>query len=454
MVTATAKLRSLGQRAYRARRTASTFGRIYLGIKANQLIARYTNHIEMQLRWAKFNQTSAEAIFKTAVELRGLILKGCQFIGSRSDVLPPEYCEVLSQLQDRVPPRPFSEIRAVVERELGEPLEQSFSDFSEVSAASASLAQVHSAHLPDGRRVAVKVQYPEIRELVQSDLANLGALFRATGLIERNFDLMPLVEELAEHMPRELDFCNEGINAERVAKFFENRNDIVVPSIEWELTTTRVLVSDFIEGIKITDTKRLDEAGIDRTAVMQSLVEAYCEQILVHGFFHADPHPGNLMVLPPTATNQPPRVVFLDFGLAKQLPPAFRKSAVEFAAALLQGNAKAMGSALVDLGFETREGSHEALERVAQVLLDVAKRLRNQTYLEPGILSEAGESLSRLIRENPVIQIPSHVVLLVRVFGLLSGLGNTLGVKLDMLQTILPYAAGQSPHRSPGKESS
>jgi predicted unusual protein kinase regulating ubiquinone biosynthesis (AarF/ABC1/UbiB family) len=113
-----------------------------------------------------------------------------------------------------------------------------------------------------------------------------------------------------------------------------------------------------------------------------------------------------------------------------------------------------MGSALVDLGFETREGSHEALERVAQVLLDVAKRLRNQTYLEPGILREAGESLSRLIRENPVIQIPSHVVLLVRVFGLLSGLGNTLGVKLDMLQTILPYAAGQSPHRSPGKESS
>ena len=106
MVTATSKLRSLAQRAYRARRITSTFGRIYLGIKANQLIARHTNDIEMQLRWAKFNQTSAEAIFKTAVELRGLILKGCQFIGSRSDVLPPEYCEVLSQLQDRVPPRP------------------------------------------------------------------------------------------------------------------------------------------------------------------------------------------------------------------------------------------------------------------------------------------------------------------------------------------------------------
>ena len=454
MLTATTKLRSLAQRGYRARRIASTFGRIYLGAKANQLIARHSNEIETQLRWAKFNQNSAETIFKAAVELRGLILKGCQFIGSRSDVLPPEYCEVLSALQDRVPPRPFAEIREVVERELGEPLEQSFSDFSEASVASASLAQVHSARLPDGRRVAVKVQYPEIRELMQSDLSNLGALFRATGLIERNFDLMPLVEELAEHMPRELDFCNEGINAERVTKFFKNRKDIVIPSIEWELTTTRILVSDFIEGIKITDTKRLDEAGIDRTAVMQSLVEAYCEQILVHGFFHADPHPGNLMVLPATAQNEPPRVVFLDFGLAKQLPPAFRKSALEFVGALLQGNPEAMGSALVDLGFETRGGSPEALQRVAQVLLDVAKRLRNQTYLEPGILREAGESLSRVIRENPLVHIPSHIVLLGRVFGLLSGLGNTLGVKLDMLQTILPYAAGQSPHRSPGKESS
>jgi predicted unusual protein kinase regulating ubiquinone biosynthesis (AarF/ABC1/UbiB family) len=448
MAMATTKIRLLGQRMYRARRVASTFGRIYLQIKANQFMARHTDEFEMRLRWARFNRRSAESIFETAVELRGLILKACQFVGSRTDVLPPEYCEVLSQLQDRVPPRPFSEIRTVVERELGMPLDQAFSDFSEKSVASASLAQVHQAHLPDGRRVAVKVQYPEIPELVRSDLSNLNALFQAVGLVERNFDLIPLIDELTEHLPRELDFCNEARNSERVAKFFENRDDLFIPAIHWELTTTRLLVSEFVDGIKINDTRGLETAGISCAAVMQSLVEAYCEQILVHGFFHADPHPGNLMVLPPTAEDEPPTVVFLDFGLAKRLPPAFRQSAVEFAAALLQGNSRAMGSALIDLGFETREDSPKALQLIAEILLNAAKRLRNQAHLDPDVIREAGENLARVIRENPIIRIPSHIVLLGRVFGLLSGVGHTLGVLLDMLQTILPYAAGVSPSSS------
>jgi predicted unusual protein kinase regulating ubiquinone biosynthesis (AarF/ABC1/UbiB family) len=154
------------------------------------------------------------------------------------------------------------------------------------------------------------------------------------------------------------------------------------------------------------------------------------------------------MVMPSAEEDEPPIVVFLDFGLAKKLPPAFRKSAVEFAAALLQGNSRAMGNALIDLGFETREDSQEALQLIAEILLDAAKRLRNQAYLDPGVVREAGENLALLIRENPIIRVPSHIVLLGRVFGLLSGLGNTLGVQLDMLQTILPYAAGLVPSSS------
>jgi predicted unusual protein kinase regulating ubiquinone biosynthesis (AarF/ABC1/UbiB family) len=448
MVMEATRLRLLGQRMYRARRVTSTFGRIYLQIKANQFMSRHTDELETRLRWTRFNRRSAESIFEAAVELRGLILKACQFIGSRTDVLPPEYCEVLSQLQDRVPPRPFPEIRAVVERELGMPLDQAFSDFSEKSVASASLAQVHQAHLPDGRRVAVKVQYPEISELVRSDLANLSALFQAVGLVERNFDLVPLVAELTEHLPRELDFCNEAHNSESVAEFFKDRDDLFIPAVHWELTTTRLLVSDFVDGIKINDARGLEAAGINSAAVMQSLVEAYCEQILVHGFFHADPHPGNLMVMPPAAEDEPPIVVFLDFGLAKKLPPAFRKSAVDFAAALVQGNSQAMGNALIDLGFETREDSQEALQLIAEILLGAAKRLRNQAYLDPAVVRATGENLALLIRENPIIRVPSHIVLLGRVFGLLSGLGNTLGVQLDMLQIILPYAAGLTPNSS------
>jgi predicted unusual protein kinase regulating ubiquinone biosynthesis (AarF/ABC1/UbiB family) len=325
------------------------------------------------------------------------------------------------------------------------PLESAFSDFSPSSVASASLAQVHQARLPNGRRVAVKVQYPEIRELVASDLANLGALFRAVRLFERNFDLVPLIDELREHLPRELDFFNEALNSERIAKFFEKRDDLYVPEVHWELTTTRVLVTDFVDGIKISDLPRLEAAHIDRKVVMRSLLEAYCEQILVHGFFHADPHPGNLLVLPPSSDDEVPRIAFLDFGLAKQLPASFRESAVQFAAALLQGKADAMGDALVELGFETRGDSREALHAVAAILLDVAKRLRDQTYLDPAVVRDAGAELPRIIRENPIVRIPGHLVLLGRVFGLLSGLGHTLGVKLDMLRTILPYATGVSP---------
>ena len=450
---ARSRIRLLADQAHRARRIASTFGRIYLGIKANQWAARRVPPQEMKARWSRFNRRSAEAIFKLAVELRGLVLKGCQFIGSRSDVLPPEYIEVLSKLQDRVPARPFSEIRAVVERELGMPLSEAFSEFDEQSVASASLAQVHRAKLQDGRDVAVKVQYPEIRDLVHSDLSNLRALFRAVGVIERGFDLMPLIGELSEHMPRELDFCSEGINAERVAGFFEGRADLSVPQIHWDLTTTRVLVSDFVEGIKISDRSALERAGIEPSSVMQTLLEAYCEQILVEGFFHADPHPGNLMVLPPGEDDCPATVVFLDFGLAKELPPAFRQSTVQFAGALLQGDAKAMGNALVKLGFKTRTNSAEALQSIAWILLDMAKRLRNQTYVDPEVVREAGEELPRLIRENPVVRVPEHLILLGRVIGLLSGLGQTLGAKLDMLETILPYALGVSPREASGRNS-
>jgi predicted unusual protein kinase regulating ubiquinone biosynthesis (AarF/ABC1/UbiB family) len=177
---------------------------------------------------------------------------------------------------------------------------------------------------------------------------------------------------------------------------------------------------------------------------MKSLVEAYCEQILVNGFFHADPHPGNLMVLPPTEEDEPPTIVFLDFGLAKQLPPGFRQSSVRFAAALLQGDTQLMADAMKELGFETRENSREALRSIAGILLDVAKRLRNQTYLDPAAFRQMGQDLPRQIRENPIVRIPGHLVLVGRVFALLSGLGSTLGVRLDMIRTILPYTVSSA----------
>ncbi len=425
---------SPGERLYRARRIGTTFGRIYLGIKANQFVAQRLRPPDMSERWSRFNHESAKSIYSAAVDLRGLILKGCQFLGSRADVLPPEYVKVLSKLQDRVPPRPFSVIRRSVERELGRPLDAVFRSFSTRPIASASLAQVHEAFLHDGTRVAVKVQYPEIETLVRSDLANLRLLFRAVGVVERDLDLMPLVDELGTQVPLELDFVNEGHNAEAAASLFQGRPEIKIPAVHWEWTTRRVLVMEFVDGIKITDLEGLRAAGVDPSRVARLLVEAYCEQVLVAGFFHADPHPGNLFVQP-----EGPRLVLFDFGLTKRLPPRFREHLVELTLALLREDPSAMASAFVSLGFETRDGRPESLVEIARVFLAGAKEMRERPWARADTVERLRRELPARIRANPIVRVPSHVVLLGRVLGLLSGVGRSLGAELDLVQILVPY---------------
>ena len=429
---------SARERVYRARRIGTTFGRVYLGIKANQLVQARWHPADMRERWSRFNRRSAESIYDAAVELRGLVLKGCQFLGSRSDVLPREYVEVLSKLQDRVPPKPFSVVRRTVERELRRPIEDVFEEFSVSPIASASLAQVHAARLRGGERVAVKVQYPEVAALVRSDLANLRLLFRAIDVIERKIDLMPLIDELGTHVPRELDFVSEADNAERSAKQLSQRTDVRIPRIHREWTTRRVLVMEFVDGIKITDVAALRAAGIDVQRVVQTLIEVYCEQVLVHGFFHADPHPGNLLVEPGTA-----RLVMLDFGLAKELPPGFREAVVRVAAALLKDDADGLAAALFDMGFETRTGARGALAPAARFFLDFAARFREQPFVNPRMFEQLGEEMPEMIPQNPIVRVPSHIVLIGRVLGLLSGVSRSLGSRADLLRTLLPYALGQ-----------
>jgi predicted unusual protein kinase regulating ubiquinone biosynthesis (AarF/ABC1/UbiB family) len=396
----------------------------------------------MARRWASLHRSSARSIYETAIDLRGLILKGCQFLGARADVLPPEYVEVLSKLQDRVPAHRFSVVRRTVERELGEPLEGVFLEFSEEPIASASLAQVHEARLIDGRRVAVKVQYPEIAALVRSDLANLRMLFRAVGILERDLDLMPLIDELGTYVPRELDFENEGRNAEQVAGYFAHRGDVKVPEIVWEHSTRRVLVMEFVEGIKITDLAGLRAAGVDLERVAQILVEAFCEQILTRGFFHADPHPGNLLVQP-----EGPRLVLLDFGLAKDLPPRFREGVLDFVAALIQGRTGLMAHALAELGFETRDGREDSLRDVADVILRVGHEIRQHSTVRPETMAQLRKEIPERVRANPIVRIPHHLVLLGRVLGLLSGVSSSLGARIDFLRTVAPYALGTAAPR-------
>ena len=432
----------ISDRIARVRRIGTTFGRIYLGIRMNRFVARRLAPADMQQRWSRFHAESAESIYEAAIELRGLILKGCQFLGSRADVLPREYVEVLSRLQDRVPPHSFETVRGTVERELGRSLDDLFASFDPTPIASASLAQVHRATTRDGREVAVKVQYPEIGTLVRTDLSSLRLLFRTVARIERDFDLMPLIDELAEVVPRELDFVNEGRNAEKVADFFAGRVDIAVPIIHWDLSSERVLVMERMEGIKVSDAEALANAEIDPNEVARILVEAYCEQILARGFFHADPHPGNLLV---QGTGDRVRVVFLDFGLAKELPGDFRAAVLAFAGALIRGDATAMARALVELGFETRDGSVASLAELASFILLAAQQVRAQAHLDPQLAERLRQEIPDRIRENPVVRIPSHLVLIARVLGLLSGLTRTLGTRIDLVRAVLPYVLPRPP---------
>ena len=424
---------SAAERFYRARRIGTTFGRIYLGMRANRFIAERLRPSDMPERWTRFNAASAKSIYEAAIELRGLILKGCQFLGSRADVLPREYVEVLSKLQDRVPAKPFSVVKKTIERELDCGLEDVFASIEREPIAAASLAQVHEAVLKSGERVAVKVQYPEIEALVRSDLANLRVLFRTVDFMERDFDLMPLVDELANYVPRELNFVNEGHNAETVGRMFAGRDDVGVPRIHWQLTSRRVLVMDFIDGIKITDVAGLRAAGLDTDRVAQRLAEAYCEQILAHGFFHADPHPGNILVQ--RRDDGAPRLVLLDFGLAKDLPPRFRagRRRLHGRAAAGQGRRHGAGA--------RRSGLRDAPRRARGARPDRRLRARGR---RPGCASAASSiatsppssdasSRSRCA-PIPIVRMPSHLVLVGRVLGLLSGVNRTLESRVDLLR--------------------
>jgi ubiquinone biosynthesis protein len=248
---------------------------------------------------------------------------------------------------------------------------------------------------------------------------------------------LPLIEELAQTVPEELNFANEGRNAETISKFFSGRADVCVPSIHWDLTSERLLVSDFVERLKISDVDGIRAAGLDCDRIVALLVETYCEQIFRQGFFHADPHPGNLLVR--RMEDGQPRLVYLDFSLARRLPDGFRKGALDFVAAMLQSDADAMSRALLDLGFQVRDGSYQGLEDIADAVLRVAQQVQSQGHIDRAMRTRLREELPRRIRENPLVAAPSHLVLVARVVTMLSGLAHTLDSHLDLATTILPY---------------
>lgn len=431
-----AKPLPLPHRAQRFAIVGWNFLVVYLRYKRVQKNKRLTP-AERERAYSREHQRNAERIYKTAARLEGLLIKTCQFISSRADVAPPEYVAVLSRLQDQVPTRPFPEIEEQIERELGRRPDELFATFARKPVASASLAQVHRATTHDGRDVAVKVQYPGIERTVETDLQNLSLLVRLLAKIEKNYDFRWLMDEVCKYTPRELDFVLEGQSAERVAKDLQHRVDIHIPAVLWEYTARRVLVTEFVQGIKISDIPRLLEAGIDPNQVALIMTEAYCEQILVHGFFHADPHPGNLLVLPG------PQVVFIDFGLSKDLPEGFRVNYARLTMAIMQQDDQAMADAFRALGFQTKTDDPQSLIALGRSFFD-ATGPDARPYMDADVMPEVNERLSRILTENPVTAIPPDILMIFRVIGLMSGLQKRLDSTVSMFDTIEPYAREQA----------
>ncbi len=411
---------------------AQMVGRIYGGYKIIQAYGRLISRRDLAQRYARHHRRSAELVYRTATRLEGLLIKACQFVGSRADILPQQYVDVLSRLHDRVPPKPFSVIQMEVERELDGPLGEVFSFFSSTPLASASLAQVHEARLKDGRRVAVKVQYPEIAAIIDLDLRNFTFFINLLARLERKFNFNIVLREVRKYVPLELNFIHEGQNAERIAHNFAARDDVLVPSIYWEYTTRKMLVMEYMEGIKVTNVDVLKAAGIDTRAVAQKLTEVYCQQVLVDGIFHADPHPGNLLVQPG------PRIVFLDFGLTKDLPPEFPLEMAQLAAAILSQDTAAIVKSFRRLGFVTRNGGSESLLTLGEAMLGHAVR-ENKAYADPEMVERFNEEVSQALRNDPIVEAPSDLVLVGRVMGLLSGLGKQLGSEVNLFTTLLPF---------------
>ena len=373
------------------------------------------------------HERAARRVLALALDLRGVMIKMCQAVATRSDMFPKEFIDQLKQCHDAVPPKPFDAVRAVVEAELGKPIGAVFAEFDETPIASASLAQVHRAQLLDGRAVAVKVQYPDIEDIIRTDLANMTRVCRIYEFFDpQPLPLLPLLKELTRHLSMELDFVREADCAERVRELFADDSHVKIPWMYREWSTSKVLVMELVGGIKITEKSEIEAAGLDPGDVLQDLMHIYVRMILAAGFFQADPHPGNLFVTPDG------QVVVLDFGLSKELPEGFGLGLFELMFSLMTFNESAMVRAFTELGFRSKTGDTSTFVTIARRMVS-----RSDTGAFEGEFTEdMTDELFEAIREDPVAEVPSDFVLVARVFSLLSGIAHSLGSRANVLQAM------------------
>ncbi|HEY7955426.1 MAG TPA: AarF/UbiB family protein [Polyangia bacterium] len=422
--------------------------RIVLSYLSLKVQSRFRSPASLEGLTRKKNLRNARRIHRTISRLQGLFIKVGQLISIMTNFLPEEFRAELEGLQDQVPPRPYADIERRLREELGKPPGELFVELEERPVASASIGQVHRARLPSGEAVAVKVQYPDIEEIVRIDLRALKRIFRVISWFVPYKGLDGIYREIRDMILTELDFHAEADNVEKIAAHFLGRRDIAFPAVRRELSTGRVLTTDWIDGVKVSDRTRLVALGVDRGALARKVVTAYCQQIFTDGVYHADPHPGNLMVK--RAPSGEVTVVFIDFGAVAEVSPRMRRGIADLIQAALARDTPRLVQAMKEMGFIARGADSAIFDKVIDYL---HQKFQEEIHLESFSLKDVKfdpeKSLANLadLRRMDVslkdlaehFHVPKEWILLERTVLLLMGLCTELDPTLNPMEVIRPY---------------
>ncbi|TFD30837.1 AarF/ABC1/UbiB kinase family protein [Cryobacterium sp. TMT1-19] len=403
-------------------------------------------------------QHIAQRFHVLAVDLGGLMIKVGQFMSSRLDVLPPEITKELEGLQDEVPSVPFPAIQAVAEAELGVTLERAFSYIDPSPLAAASLGQVHRARLSELDAaetglldVVVKIQRPGISEIVEVDLGALRRVARWLShvrLVSDRVDMPALVEEFAFTSLEEIDYLHEAASAERFEQNFADDPRVSVPELVWERTTRRVLTLQDVTAIKINDVDGLRAAGIDPSEVAEDFAAVMFDQLFVNGYFHADPHPGNIFVTPLAAGvpgadhGRAWKFTFIDFGMMGDVPDVLRRGLVNLLIAAASRDGKGMVDGIREVGVLLPSADTAELERAMTKLF---ARFGGMGFAElqdvdPREFRAFAIEFGDVVRSLP-FQLPENFLLIVRAMSLTSGMCSSLDPAFNIWNSIEPYSA-------------
>ncbi|KWW16984.1 ABC transporter [Peribacillus simplex] len=354
-----------------------------------------------------------------------------QIASTRRDFVPEEIVRELEKLQDQVTPFPFDKVRKIVEAELGDSLENLFLEFQQKPLATASIGQVHAARLPSQEVVAIKVQRPDILPKVETDLEildDLARLMEARISWARRYQIRKMIDEFAKSLRAELDYNAEGRNGERIAKQFNHDQGLKIPRIHWEYSTKRILTMDFIQGIKINHYKQLDEEGYDRRIIAERLANSLLQQILIDGFYHGDPHPGNIIILPGNV------VTLMDFGMVGRLEDDMKYQFASLVINLKRGSTNGLIKTLADMGLLTDETD------MASLRADIDE-LRNKYYDIPLSQISLGGAVNDLftVANRHHIQIPPEFTMLGKALLTMEAIVEELDPHFSIMKAAEPF---------------